>query len=292
MKERLMAGDGFVELALSQIGESFGHLRLVHPRWDASMVQSMRKYGQLSPVVVSRPIAGCYELIDGFKRLRACRTLDLKSLKATVLDAGIRACKAAMIQLNWKAASMTKLEEAMVLHSLFREDGLTQAQMATLLGRHKSWVCRRISLIERLCDEALELIKLGLLSVTAARELARLPRGNQQAALGTIQKYHLDSRESARLVSILLERPRWEHQVVLNFPQEILDDRMPQRPRSAGGSRAARPIQAKLMAIERNVLWILKALNSAELSKKDRGGLTCILGRIAQSFAHIKSQLS
>ena len=292
MMERFIGTDRFVELCLSQIGESYGHLRLIQPRSDASMVQSMRKYGQLSPVVVSRANRDRYELLDGFKRLRASRTLELNSLKAAVLDAGIRASKAAIIQLNWKASSITKLEEAMVLHSLFQEDGLTQAQMATLLGRHKSWVCRRISLIERLCDEALELIKLGLLSVTSARELARLPRGNQRAPLGTIQKYRLDTRETARLVSILLERPRWDHRMVLNFPQEILEDRSPPRPRSPRLSRAAGPLQEKLIVIERNALGLIKALGNAALSENDRQRLAGVLHRIEQSFGQIKTMLS
>jgi hypothetical protein len=164
--------------------------------------------------------------------------------------------------------------------------------MATLLGRHKSWVCRRVSLIERLCDEAVELIKLGLLSVTAARELARLPRGNQRAPLGTIQKYRLDTRETARLVSILLERPRWDHEIVLNFPQEILDDRTPPRPRSPRLSRATRPLQAKLIVIEQNALWLIKAVRNTAMTEKDRGLLACVVHRIEQSLGQIKTMLS
>ena len=43
-------------------------------------------------------------------------------------------------------------EEALVVHSLSHEDGLSQGEIAVLLGRHKSWVCRRLSLVERLSD--------------------------------------------------------------------------------------------------------------------------------------------
>jgi hypothetical protein len=34
------------------------------------MLRSMEKYGQMTPVVVSRMERGHYELLDGFKRLR------------------------------------------------------------------------------------------------------------------------------------------------------------------------------------------------------------------------------
>jgi len=68
----------------------------------------------------------------------------------------------------------------MILQSLHRDDGLSQIEIATLLGRDKSWVSRRISLIERLADEVRRHLELGLISASVGRELARLPRGNQR----------------------------------------------------------------------------------------------------------------
>ena len=43
----------FVEIALSEIGQSYGRLRLVHPQADARMVDSLRQFGQIFPVVVA-----------------------------------------------------------------------------------------------------------------------------------------------------------------------------------------------------------------------------------------------
>lgn len=283
--------DGLLELALTEVGESYGHLRLIHPASDRAMVDSVRRYGQLSPVVVAPSMEGGYELVDGFKRFRACQKLGIASLKATVLGGGSRALKAAMIQLNWKARSMGKIEEAMVLHSLVHDDGLTQLEIAALLGRHKSWVSRRISLVERLCEELLEQMRLGLVSATLGRELARLPRGNQQAALATIQKYHFTTRESARLVSTLLERPRWEGEAILRFPHEILDDRNPPRPREKAIGTATRPVLERLMTIERSALWISKRLERSPLSQTDRLSLASVVGSIDQTVARIKTQV-
>ena len=220
----------FVEIALSQIGQSYGRLRLVHPQADAGMVDSLRQFGQIFPVVVVA-LGERYELVDGFKRLRAMKQLGHECVRARVVDLGVHALKAAMIALNRRKGALCDLEEGMVVHSLCREDGLSQVEVALLLGRHKSWVCRRLSLIERLGDEALEHIRLGLIPMSIGRELCRLPRGNQQAALHTILKYRLCSRESARLVSVLLQRPRWGWQNLLNFPIEILSERVPEGPR-------------------------------------------------------------
>src|SRR5271169_2571006 len=140
------------EISVTDIGERYGVLRIVSPRADAAMMKSIQKYGQMSPVVCVRSADG-YELIDGFKRLRACRRLKKSSLRAKTIEVSARACKAAIIQLNRSGRAITDMEEAMVLQSLHREDGLLQMEIAALLGRHKSWVSRRISLIERISED-------------------------------------------------------------------------------------------------------------------------------------------
>lgn len=221
--------ESFLEIPLSEIGESYGRLRLIQPQADARMVDSLRQFGQVFPVVVTER----YELIDGFKRVRALRRLGVERVKAKVFKLGVPALKAVLMDLNWSRGSISDLEEGLVVQSLCREDGLSQVEVAVLLGRHKSWVCRRLSLMERLGEEALEHIRLGLIPASIGRELARLPRGNQPAALRTILKYRFCSRESAHLISLLLQRPKWDWQNILSFPEPILSERTA-RPVSAG----------------------------------------------------------
>jgi len=239
--------ESFLEIPLSEIGESYGRLRLIHPQADARMVDSLRQFGQVFPVVVTER----YELIDGFKRVRALRRLGVERVKARMLELSVHALKAAMMDLNWSRGSISDLEEGMVVHSLCREDGLSQVEVAVLVGRHKSWVCRRLSLIEHLGDEALEHIRLGLICKSIGRELARLPRGNQPAALRTILKYRLCSRESAHLISLLLQRPKWDWQNILNFPEPILSERVPERPRRNAPISTAGLLLAKLLDVKR-----------------------------------------
>jgi hypothetical protein len=66
----------------------------------------------------------------------------------------------------------------MVIKSLKDEDKLNQVQIAALFSRNKSWVSRRLALINQLDEKILNNIKLGLISISFARELSRLPRGN------------------------------------------------------------------------------------------------------------------
>lgn len=219
------------ELAPELIEEGLSRLRLVDPRAEGRMEASLRSYGQLCPAVVALTLEGGYEMVDGFKRLRAARRIGLLRLKVMVLEIGGRGRKAAMVELNRKGAPLRPLEEALVVQSLYREDHLKQTEIATLLGRHKSWVSRRIQIVEALCEEVLEHLRLGLICISLGRELSRLPRGNQAAALSTVQKYKFTTRETCRLASMWLEQPRWGQEALLTFPEEILLDRSPPAPR-------------------------------------------------------------
>jgi ParB/RepB/Spo0J family partition protein len=168
-----------VSLPIQRIGERFAPLRIADPAAERAMLHSLQKYGQQTPVVVCRITANEHELLDGFKRLRAGRQMELKELTVRPLEVSLRACKAAMLHLNRVGRTISGLEEALVVHSLCHEDGLNQVEIASLLGRHKSWVCRKLTLIERLCDEAQDSIRLGLLPASIGAELARLQRCNQ-----------------------------------------------------------------------------------------------------------------
>ena len=142
--------------------------------------------------------------------------------------------KAAMIYLNTKARTIGDLESAMVIRSLYREEHLSQVEIATLLDRHKSFVCRRLQLVEKLSDEVLEHLKLGLINITTGRELSRLPAGNQADTLSTVLKYGFTGSETSELVRLLLEEPRWNHDMILRYPESILTDRIRNGPAGIG----------------------------------------------------------
>jgi len=209
------------ERTLSEIGETYAALRIISPKADAAMARSMEIYGQLSPVVCVKTPDGL-QLLDGFKRLRAARQLQHLNIQIVLLETTERACKAGMIRLNRVAQSITDLEEALILHSLYRDDGLSQVEIATLMGRDKSWVSRRISLVEDLHEEVRRHLGLGLVCVSVCRELAKLPRGNQPEVLSKVLKHRLGKRDVEELVRVLLERPKHEYSPTLDNLCEIL----------------------------------------------------------------------
>jgi ParB-like chromosome segregation protein Spo0J len=215
--------DSLIELNLEDLGEHYGRYRLHVPESERAMARSLERYGQISPVVVCMR-NDHHELIDGFKRLGAARTMNSwKRLSARRIEVDDRAAKAAIYGLNRAGGKTRELEEAWIVHALVREDCLTQVEVAELLGRHKTWVCRRLQLIERLGPEAKDELRVGLLCPTAARQLVRLPEGNQAEVLSLIRREALSIPELVGVVDILLQCPAAsQQQYVLQHPREAL----------------------------------------------------------------------
>ncbi|MEY2725123.1 MAG: hypothetical protein RLZZ458_990 [Planctomycetota bacterium] len=189
---------------LSEFDERFRRYRLSVPEAERDLAESMQRYGQIAPVVVC-VCGGEYILIDGFKRLAAARSIrGFETLQSRTIECDQRSAKAALYNLNRASRSVQEIEEAWIVQALVREDGLSQVEAAELLSHHKSWVCRRLALLERLCPAAREDLSLGLLSPTQARLLVRLPAGNQIEALDTARRESLSAAEFRGLIDLLL----------------------------------------------------------------------------------------
>jgi len=199
-----------IEVAPGALGTSLCGLRLCAPAAQEELQRSLATLGQLTPVLAWRTSAGAgLEIFDGLKRWRAAAALSWPTLRVEVHTLDTAGAKVRLLRCN-AAAGLSDLEEAWVVRSLYREDKVDQPHIARLLGHDKSWVCRRLTLAEGLADELTANVRLGLLSATAAVELARLQRGNQAAVAQVVMRRGLTTRQSACLVEGLLAAPQDE----------------------------------------------------------------------------------
>lgn len=282
----MVGGGKLVAAAVSEVGERFSRYRIRAPRAVDLMAASLVRYGQISPIVVS-PRGEKLELIDGFKRVLAARSLDdFDILSARVLDLDDASAKAALYLLNRAGGAVGELEEARIVHSLVREDGLSQQEVAELLGRHKSWVCRRLALIEKLCEPVRQDLEVGLITPTAGRELSRLPQGNQQEVLEAVRRESLNSQETHELVDTFLSCGRREEQeFVIGNAREALARRQSageeaRDPRlSPAGSRASRRLGFLNEELFRIESW-LRTRGRTELTTTDLPILEPILTKL------------
>jgi ParB family transcriptional regulator, chromosome partitioning protein len=189
-------------LPIAALGGRYRRYRLADPAAEEAMARSLRQYGQLAPVTACWR-EGRAELLDGFKRQAAAQSASWSTLSVRVLEVDERSAKAAIVGLNGVGRRANELEEAWIVQALVRDDGQSQVETAALLNKHKSWLCRRLALLERLCGEALAELRLGVLSPGLARQLTRLPTGNQAAVLTTARRASLTMAEVQGVVDLL-----------------------------------------------------------------------------------------
>ena len=207
-------------IEIRQIGTSYGRVRCLMPRQVEQMKTSLTAHGQLTALVVVKRQSGL-ELIDGFKRRRAARQMGWTMLRAVSMEVDEPGQWAAMLALNRATHSMSVLEEAMVLREMVTM-GMTQTEIGHILNRHKTWVSRRIGLIERLHPELVEQIREGILRPGAARRLLGLPAGNQLELATVVTHHGLGSQETELLVRLWKSADPPVRDYLLSHPRQAL----------------------------------------------------------------------
>lgn len=195
---------GTRDVAITLLGERLASLRLCDAAALAAVRGSLERHGQLAALTLFVHGDGL-EIVDGFKRVRAARALGWSTLLARVDDVGVIDAKVRLCELH-DGHRLTELEEAWLVRSLYRDDRVNQSEIARRMRRHKSWVCRRLMLVESLEPTVQAHVRLGLIAPRAAVAVGRLPRGNQEAASAVVARRGLTVRQTELLVDEVLDR--------------------------------------------------------------------------------------
>jgi ParB family chromosome partitioning protein len=213
--------ENVLRLDLHLLNPRFAPLRLRDPERLACLTRSMRKHGQLMPVVVVAESLDPprWVVIDGYRRLEALREIGEDLVWVDVwersVDEALLLCLARGPDRGWEA-----IEEAALLQELSSRYSLRE--LAQRIGRDVSWVSRRLNLFKALPEELLEAVRTGALSVWAAtRILAPLARANSAHArtlLGALEKTPLSTRELERLFAQYQRAPKAQRERLVENP--------------------------------------------------------------------------
>jgi ParB/RepB/Spo0J family partition protein len=210
------------ELKLKKMDLSLSCLRIIRPVQLERMQESLKRFGQLNPVIVRRQEPH-FQILDGFKRYWGAEKLGWEHLRAMILDISITQGKAMMLNYNKVSRSLLDYDEALVVHSLSREHMLDQVMISNLTGYSRSWVCRRLAMIDKLSESVQQHLRMGVISNTHARFIVRLPRGNQEIITRIIMDNNISSRDSQVLIDKFLAcSTQKEQQYVISHPMEVL----------------------------------------------------------------------
>lgn len=250
--------------AIEALDLRFAELRLSSPEAVARIREEVEQEGLRHPLLVSDGVEEKkLVVIDGFKRVRVARDLGHVHVAVHVVHLAAVPAQVAILKENGSRRGMTDFEEALVVQRLHRQHGMSQGEIAELLGRHKSWVCRRLALVERLDSEVQESLRLGLVSASLVRELVRLPRGTQGPAARAITTHRLSSRQAAQLVRVLLVVDPSERGDVLarplsHLPERREADRFPEDARLSGAANRVRQHLLRFRAASHRVIETLR----------------------------------
>jgi len=277
---------------IAAIGTTLSSARCRQPVRIERMKQSLSTLGQMTPLVTTARREGV-ELVDGFKRLAAAEALGWPAVSVVVRPLDEMGQWAAMLLLNGGPVSMTTLEEALVLREMVKT-GLTQTEVAELCGRHKTWVSRRVGLVDRLHPELIEAMKLGLLHPGSARRLLSLPPGNQLEVSAAAQSAGLGPRDTELLVGLWrrAKDPK-ARRTLLSEPRASLRRHHPETRRSPLDPRLSPEGQGlcrSLHRLETAVAETSRRLCSA-ISAADRTVLSADLQKAAERVCRLGTEL-
>ena len=189
-----------MDLELSEIELKHAGLRIHDEAERRRLAASVVEIGQRVPVVVVARDQR-YVLIDGYLRVDVLRRLGRDTALGTVWSLGEAE---ALIQRHHLATrSRSIIEEGWLLSHLCRDEGLGLDELAARFCRSKSWVSRRLALVEKLGAPIQQRLRAGLLSPQAAMKylvpLARANRAHLERLLAALGSSRLSVREAGAL---------------------------------------------------------------------------------------------
>lgn len=171
----------------------------------ASLADSIRRYGVLSPLSVRRRQGG-YELVAGERRLRAAILAGLDAVPCVVLDVDAAESGAIALVENLQRQDLDFVEQAQGLSRLIALFGLSQEECARRVGLSQSAVANKLRVL-RLPPDVLDGLRRAGLTERHARALLRLPDdAGRRAALRHIADRGLTAAETDRYIGALLAR--------------------------------------------------------------------------------------
>jgi ParB family chromosome partitioning protein len=137
------------------------------------LAASIQASGLLQPIVV-RANHGSYQLIAGERRWRAVQRLGWPKIPAVVKDVDDRTLLTLALIENLQRDQLSSIEEAVSYQRLVDDFGVSQIEVARLVGRDRSTVANALRLL-RLPEEIRAMVHDGRLSEGHGRALLALP---------------------------------------------------------------------------------------------------------------------
>ena len=275
---------------MHQLALRYEALRKRQPAQERALLGSLAELGQQCPIVVVNEPAGAVDqfvLIDGYKRVRALKRLARDTVHSTCWQ--MSELEALLLERSLRCASEDALDQAWLLCELIGHFGLSIEELSRRFAHSKSWVSRRLALIQVLPQAVQEQVRAGALSAHAAMKyLVPLARANAEAATqfaAAITPLRPTSREVAALYQGWQAGTARTRELILSQPQLYLQAQASTSPPTASATQRWLDDLCALGGIARRARRALEHGLWQGLLSGEREEL-------AAAFAHLRGELT
>ncbi len=184
-----------VELEISHIQKSETQARTNFDKGKLlELSQSIVKNGILQPLIVQEVGPNQYKLIAGERRLRASKEAGLKSVPCLIKDVSSRDAAVIGLVENIQRKQLNTTEEAAGYKKLIEEYNLETKDIATLVGKSRSYVSNLLRL-SKLSNKVYKALQDEVVTMGQVKPLINLEEEKQNELLVEILNLKLSSRE-------------------------------------------------------------------------------------------------
>ncbi|MCE5235675.1 MAG: ParB/RepB/Spo0J family partition protein [Clostridiaceae bacterium] len=170
------------------------------------LADSIAQVGLIQPLVV-RPVPSGYELVAGERRLRAVKTLGMKTVICIVQNDVVDEASAMMALIeNLQREELSYLEEAGCYSQLLSSFHLTQEELAKKLGKSQSSIANKLRILKLPPAVKDAMVEAGLSERHARALLSLREEKHQLDAVKKIAEKGLSVKETEAYVEKTLNR--------------------------------------------------------------------------------------
>lgn len=185
-EEDFSAKNGLTEIAIEKIRTNPDNPR---KKFDKTAIDELaltiQEHGLLQPIIVEKKGSGenlYYVVVSGERRLRACRSLKMKTILTIIKDLEQQESLEISLIENIQREQLDAIEEAMVYKKLMQQYSLTQEELSAKVGKNRVTIANRVRLLQ-LPENIQVAIADGRISEGQARPLLGIKNQSLQEKL-------------------------------------------------------------------------------------------------------------
>ena len=171
-----------------------------------ALADSISVHGVIQPLTVRELEGGYYQIIAGERRWRAARMANLSEIPAVVIEADDKkAMELALIE-NLQRQDLDFIEEAQGIARLMEQGGLSQEQVARMLGKSQSAIANKLRILRHSAPVLAALRQHGL-TERHGRALLKLPtEPEKMAVIATVARLNMSVARTERYIEEFLRQ--------------------------------------------------------------------------------------